>query len=555
MEKLKQIIVDKVFDSKNIRKISENSSLVKKENQWMMDFKSVSMSEEFLSLFVEEFDKAFIGKKVQVGGMESGAIPLIVALRLKSETVCNSFYVRKSRKKSDMSNFYEGEILKSVPIVLVDDVLNTGATFLKQEKILNDEGHSVNFIFSVIRFRDEKYYKEILEKNIDIISIFELSNFKNELGTENILDINNKLSIPKDKFKVVWGKKLTEYYDNNFYTIIPKSGIVLDEDSIYTGCDDGSFYSVSKSDGSMNWKYKIKFGVKGKNIFSTPAQSEKYVFFGAYDGNLYCLDKKDGKVIWVFFDADYIGASPWVENNKYVYIGLEFGFINKKGGVAKIEIKTGKKVWCNYEMSGLTHASPVSNVKLNIVVCGCNDNFVYCFDRKSGELLWKYKTEGEVKYGCVFDEKRKLVIIAGMDGGVYLINVKTGELYHKFEAMFGFYSNPVIKDDTLYIGSLDKRVYAFDIKNKVVKWEHKTGGRIFASPTIFDNSLFIGSNDGNLYELDLVSGKEISITIFSERIVNKIIAVKENNKNILYVKTFLNQLYKMEENKNLKPFK
>ncbi len=549
---MKQIIIQEVFENKKVKEISKSSDANGFVTQWVMNFKSVSTKREFLNTYTDIFNEKYKDKKVQIGGMESGAIPLITALALGSESVSGCFYVRKARKKHDLSNIYEGNIDANIPIVLVDDILNGGSTFLKQIIILEEEGFKVKEVFAIVKFRDDSFYKELEDKGIKINYIFELDDFKKEIGLVNLDNIKKEARVPFDKYQNIWGIKLNNFSENNMYSILPKSGLCDDEKYIYTGSDDGSFYCIEKETGDTKWKYKISFGVPGKNIFSTPTTSSKFVFFGAYDGNLYCLSKDTGKVVWIFYDADYIGSSPNVENNKYVYIALEFGWIKKKGGVAKIDIKTGKAIWTNYNMSALTHASPVSNTKLGVVVCGCNDSYVYCFDKKNGNIKWKYKTNGEVKYGCVFDEKKNLVIIASVDGGVYCIKIKDGTLYHRFEGIFGFYSTPALDKDTIYIGGLDKRVYCFDLKTKNKKWEVVTAGRIFASPALHKECVYIGSNDGNLYEIEKEKGKILSRTMISERIVNKIIIKEEitsNNisKKVMYIKSFTNDIYKFVE--------
>lgn len=544
MKKLKQIIIKKAFDTKKIQEVMKNSAISSGESKWIFNFKAISLDREFLTLFCEEFHKLYSKENIQVGGMESGALPFLSALTLSNKNVIQSFYVRKSRKRSDLANLFEGEIHQDVPIVLVDDILNTGSTFLKQISVLEAEGYKVASVFSIIKYRDISFYKAIENKGIKINYFFELDDFSQELGIHNI-KISIKKKINFDKFKRMWGIQLP-HHNTNMYGVVPKSGICDDRTTIFTGADDGSFYALNKNDGSIKWSYQISFGVKGKNIFSTPCTSGSYVFFGAYDGNLYCLDKVTGKMVWIFFDGDYIGSSPYLENNKYVYIGLEFGLFKKRGGVAKISIETGKLVWGNYEMGGLTHASPVFNESYNVVVCGCNDNYIYCFNSKIGKLNWKYETKGEVKYGAVFDKKRGLVIVASMDGGVYCLYIKSGLLYHKFEASSGFYSTPEIDNDNIYIGSLDKRVYCFSLQNKVKKWEVVTGGRIFASPVLKEDVIYIGSNDGNLYEIQRENGEVTSRTIISERIVNKIIVEPEGGATSLYIKSFTGQLYKFK---------
>jgi outer membrane protein assembly factor BamB/orotate phosphoribosyltransferase len=545
---LLEIIKNKVFREEEIQTISlaANDEVM----PWLFDFKSVALSR----LFLEEYARLFWetlyeyeGKGVQIGGMESGAIPLVAGLSLfaRETSTVNPFYIRKSRKKGDLANSIEGKIKKGLPLILVDDILNNGATMKKQIAILEESGYKVNAIFVCVRFRDLSFYKEITDKGIRIESIFELDDLSGVLPVKNLTSplINR---IPR-RYKIDYKVTLTDR--PNLYTVLPKSGPVLSGDSILIGADDGTFYALSKDTGAVLWTYKVHFGANGKRIFSTCAVWKEFVIFGAYDGNLYCLNKETGKVEWVFMDADWIGSSPCVDPDRgIVFIGLEFGLFKKHGGVAAIDIKTGKPLWKNYSMAGLTHASPTYNKKHNVVVCGSNDNNIYAFDATSGTLLWKYETQGEIKYGAVFDDRRDSVCLGSMDGGVYVLRVQGGSLYHRFEARFGFYSTPVIANRYLYIGSLDKRVYCFDLENKKTAWAFETGGRIFASPLLDGDSLFIGSNDGMLYEIHKDTGKLLHSLQLTERIVNRIqLDQEKNGKKVLYVGTHLCELYRIIE--------
>jgi outer membrane protein assembly factor BamB len=541
-----EIITNNVYKNEAIREVSLNSQ--GKEIQWIFDFKSQALSRVFLKEYAGCFWEVFSNeKKIQIGGMESGAIPLItgVSLYAPEDTQVQSFYIRKSRKKSDLANLIEGEIDPSMPIILVDDILNKGRTVKKQIAILEERGYTVSAVFVCLRFRDISAYQDLIDKGINIVSIFELNDFSNVLPVKNKIEEEQKTA--QSRYTIDYKVTLTK--KPNLYLVVPKSGPVLKDEYVYIGVDDGTFYCLSKHDGSVVWTYKVLFGAEGKRIFSTPVVYKDVVMFGAYDGNFYCLNRFTGKRVWVFTDADWIGSSPCVDEGKgVVFVGLEFGLINKHGGVVAVDIASGKVVWKNYQMTGLTHASPVYNKKHTIVVCGCNDNFIYAFNAKNGEILWKYETKGEVKYGAVFDDARNLVIIAGMDGGVYALHVKDGSIYHRFEARFGFYSTPVLVGDTIIIGSLDKLVYCFNLRTKETVWTSETFGRIFASPVVDKESVFIGSNDGRIYELDSITGKSITSIQLTERIVNRVgIEYDSDKSRVLYVATHTGELYKLRQ--------
>lgn len=513
---------------------------------WVMNFKTLSTNKRFLSAFVVMFDDRFKNiDKLQVCGMESGALPFIAALSLLSPKCKNAFYIRKSAKKSDLAKTIEGVIEKDIPVVIIDDILNGGNTIKKQLVVLGEQGFIPCAIFSILCFRDKDFYKPFFGKEMLVESIFELNDFTRDLEVTNFVLAQQDKPV-YDRWQSLWKVKLSK---NNPYYVFPKSAPAMDEKNIYVGSDDGSVMALSRETGDLIWQERlVSFGENGKRIFSSLALSHGNLFFGAYDGNFYCLDTKTGKRNWVCMDADWIGSSPAVtEDGKTVYIGLEFGLLKKSGGVVAIDVKSGKTLWQYYEMTGLTHASPVVSTKLGVVVCGCNDNFVYCLDQKTGKLLWKYETQGEVKYGAVFDEKRKMVIIGSMDGNIYCLSILTGEMLMKFSAKAGFYSNPVIFEDTIIIGSLDKYIYCFDLTTKKEVWARPTKGRIFASPVIFKDHVFIGSNDGVLYEVEGKTGKLVSVIQLPERVVNKIIIKEESGVCVLYVPTHACELYKFKE--------
>lgn len=551
-ELLFTIIKDDVYKTEEIQEVSRNSQELPKT--FLFDFKSQGLSKVFLEEYSKHFWDTFQGDRcadIQIGGMETGAIPLIAGLSLlaPSSKKVNAFYIRKSRKKSDLANLIEGNIRTGVPIVLVDDILNRGVTIRKQIAILEERGHRVSAVFVCLRFRDLSAYQDLIDKGIQVVSIFELNDFSHVLPVKNLVD-NQANREQVIRYRIKYKVTLTD--KPNLYIVIPKSGPVIAGDHIYMGVDDGNFFCVDGRNGEVLWHHKVLFGAGGKRIFSTPVVYKDVVMFGAYDGNLYCLDRFTGERKWVFMDADWIGSSPCIDERKgVVFVGLEFGLFKKRGGVVAIDIASGKALWKNYTMEGLTHASPSYNRKTNTVVCGCNDTYMYAFNARTGDILWKYKTEGEVKYGAIFDDKRGAVIFGSMDGGVYVLSMRDGTLMHTFKARFGFYSTPVLYKDTVIIGSLDKRVYCFSLSSKETRWVFETAGRIFASPLLDGESVFIGSNDGRLYELNTETGTLVSSIQFTERIVNRIaIEHTKEGKRILYVPTHTGELYTVVEKQN-----
>ena len=56
--------------------------------------------------------------------------------------------------------------------------MNSGSTIIRQIKILEEQGKKVDYIFVLTRFRDEEYYKFLQEKQIKLVSLYTLADFK-----------------------------------------------------------------------------------------------------------------------------------------------------------------------------------------------------------------------------------------------------------------------------------------------------------------------------------------------------------------------------------------
>ncbi len=541
-----EIIRKDVYKEKEIQDVSLWST--DKKVDWIFDFKSKSFSRVFLREFAECFWKeigARYGNHVQVGGMEIGAIPLVsgVLLLAKNDGRASGFYIRKSRKKNDLANLIEGGLSTETPIILVDDILNSGTTMRKQVEILKERGYRISAVFVCLRFRDKVYYQDLIDQGIEILSIFELNDLSAVLPVKNLPSRSPELLLYSSVYKITLTQK------PNLYRVESKSAPVLADDFLYIGTDDGTFYCLGADDGSVVWTYRILFGRHGRRICSMPVVFENKIIFGSYDGNIYCLDRFSGKREWVFMDADWVGSSPCIDDEGgIVYVGLGFGLLKKQGGMAALDAKTGKALWKYYQMPGLTYASPAYSKRQRMVVCGCEDGFFYAFDSKKGRLLWKFKTSGSVRQGAVFDEERKLIIFGSMDGGVYVLHSETGMLYRRFEGLFGFCSTPIVTNRYIIIGSLDRRVYCFDLVSRKTVWIFETSGRIFSSPVLDRESIFIGSNDGILYELDIYGGRLLSKTQFSERIVDRVfVSHRSDGRREIYIPTHACELYKVRE--------
>ncbi len=508
---------------------------------WLFDFRTVLLSPSFLDAAADFFWDTFKDRyPFQVGGLETAGIPLVAAIVMRGierGTPVRGFYIRKSRKPEGAQKIIEGE-LGDEPVILVDDLINRGSSFIKQIDILKREGRKPIALFAFVRFRNIEDYAFAARDDMEIVAPFALQDFNLALG-------DAKKLADSDAFDVRW---VTRSPHPAYFYRSSKSGPVLDAANVYVGSDDGVMHAYDQESGGEQWRFKILgFGSRGRTIFATPVLHDGMLYFGAYDGNFYALNAATGKQQWIYMDADWIHSSPAVAPDLgIVFVGLQYGLWNKKGGVVALAAKTGKKQWEYADMPASVRAAPAYSRTHGVVIVGSSDGTVYCFRARTGELLWSYKTDGAIEGSFAFDEERGRVFFGGAGGLVHVVDVRNGHAVRVVPtgSGVGIWSTPCVHGDHVYISSPDKRMYCFNLETLELVWTFVTDGRVFASPIIANRLVYVGSNDGRLYELDAHTGRNIAFFQTSERITNAV-AYNEKTKRF-FVPTYANELYCVE---------
>lgn len=524
--------------------------------RWLFDCKKIFLQPKKLEHVVDAlWEEVKDRDNYQVGGLESAAIPLVTGLVLRAHSEgksINGFYVRKSRNKRGLNNHIEGQ-LNDDPIVLVDDLMNTSSSFMRQVEVLEQLGKKVDTVVSIVRFRPLKYYEYLNNKGISILSLFTLDDFELVLGSKKLPRQN-----PYDR-TLLHQSPLASYM-----VVAPRPQPLIDGEHIYFGTDQGSFYALNKQSGEEIWKLRMGRHADNKSILSSAAVHDNSIFFGAYDGKFYAINKDTGVATWLYSDCEWIGSTPVVAKELgLLFVGLEHGLPGRRGSTVALSIATGEKKW-EQTSPGLTHATPLY-IKEHMQVCnGNNDGVLRAFHAETGDILWQFETEGgsayegrtglshgDIKMAPVYDVETDRIAFSSMDGWMYVVERASGTLcfrmctdYKDTHHHSGIYNSPVFVDGYILFAGLDKCVYCIDKYSGELIWRFVTAGRIFAAPVIVDDRVFIGSNDGRLYELSLEKGRVLSTTQFPERITTT--ATYDKNTGNMYIMTHNNSVYRLK---------
>lgn len=504
---------------------------------WLFDFRNAVLEPEWLNAYADIFWEKYKNRyPFQVGSIETAGIALVAAIVMKGKergTPVNGFFIRKSRKKDGMMKLIEGT-LNEHPIILVDDLINTGSSTLKQIMALADAGRLVEEVFVLVAFRDMDAYAPITRHGTRLSWLYTLSDFGLSLATAE--------DPQYDPRTVAWKFASPR---PSLHHVTEKSAPFLHDGVLYVGSDDGVLRAIDAQTGESIWAFSSGKDAAAKGIFSSPTVHDGRVYFGSYDGNVYSLDAKTGSIVWTYHRAEWVGSSPCVSReHNLVYIGLEFADRNMCGALVALKADSGEEVWFS-PFREFVHASPHYIASLGLVVCGDNSGEVRAFDAATGTEKWKLQTGGPVKASFAHDPKRGLILFGSFDEHLYAVNAWSGHIVSSFKTAEPIFSTPLVQNGTAFVASLDKRIYAVETESGTEKWHFDTGGRIFASPLLALGSLWIGSNDSCLYEIDPNTGTVRSVQRFPERIVNAIVVDEHTQR--LYVPTVANEIYCLEK--------
>lgn len=510
-----------------------------KTQNWLIDLRPVLLDVEALNVITDMFwDEYEDQLPFQIGGMEVAAVPLVTGLLMKADQrglKTNGFVIRKERKKSGLGKIIEGT-LNDDPIILVDDILNSGSSLEKARVALAQADKEIDQVFVVLNFESPAGKNWSEEHDIKVEHLINLDPFEVNLAKRD-------WTPPKIVYDVEW-----RFFEKGAFPfhIVPKSTPLLIDDNIYMGTDSGKMFCIDRKTGNVIWNFDVKT-THQKGIWSSPAYHDGKIFFGAYNGIAYCLNAKDGKVIWKNSCCEFIGSSPLVVPEQgLIYIGLEHQRPRQMGSNAAFDIETGKRVWERAQKK-YQHGSAAYYAPKELVVWGNADHDVTAYEAKTGKIVWKYETERSHKYPPAVDEERKLVVSTSFDGNIYILDVETGELKAAIQTEDICYTTPLITHDKIFAGSGDRHLYVIDADSFELIKKIDCRARVYSSPRLIDGNVVFGTGGGTITELNPETLELEGKAQLPDAITNAISASPDNE--TLYVSTCMNELYAIKRTK------
>lgn len=131
---------------------------------------------------------------------------------------------------------------------------------------------------------------------------------------------------------------------------------------------------------------------------------------------------------------------------------------------------------------------------------GSYDHHLYTVNAQSGELVWKYATDGPIVCRPMIIEGN--VIVGSADCRLHAVNERTGKIYWSYYTQGAIWSSPAFAAGHVFFGSDDFHLHAVNLSTSNASWKMDAGAQIRSTPYIHEDGIYFGNEYGDFFCLD-----------------------------------------------------
>lgn len=284
---------------------------------------------------------------------------------------------------------------------------------------------------------------------------------------------------------LVRGHKVWEYQMDGAVEAAP----CVVEGVVFVGSSDTFLYAIDAKSGASKWRYKTDGKILGAaNWTRSPDGQRTWVLVGSYDSKLHCVDAATGKSVWTYETDSYVNGSPAVGEGKVVFGGCD-------AMLHVVWLADGSKV---REIDSGSFIAASAAVLEGHVYVGNYDSVFIKADITTGEIVWKY-AGGDSPYFSSPAVGKEVVVFGGRDNRVHCVRRSDREVVWTFKTLGEVDSSPVICGDKVVVGSEDGRLYMIRLSDGEAVWSYEIGQPVTSSPAVAGGMVVVGSDDGYVY--------------------------------------------------------
>ncbi len=269
---------------------------------------------------------------------------------------------------------------------------------------------------------------------------------------------------------------------------------------------------ISLKKSTQFWRF-YSGDIVDRFVFS-PIIKDNKIFTLDTSGELVAYDLSAEKNLW----KSQIFKKKILKNYRAPKIGYLDGKIFAVAGSNKVVAASeidGKVLWSR-DISSIPVSAPIPDQ--NMVYVATNDNKLYAFDIKAGELQWLQS--GILRNTAIFGAADPVVyqdtlIVSYSSGEIYALNKKTGEALWSQNLNLSratnsdFYLNdvdatPIVKDGVVYSIGNGGVMMAINVKNGNYLWKKELAGIV--DFWLAGDFLFVINNDNKLLAISKKTG-------------------------------------------------
>jgi len=252
--------------------------------------------------------------------------------------------------------------------------------------------------------------------------------------------------------------------------------------------------------------------------YSSPIVHNNHIYVG--DENKVFRFNLNGNIVSTYETQGEVVTAPIIVDGTLVV-----GTLNNSVDV--FDLESTDRIW-SVDTSGSIFGSPiVMNQKIYV---GSVSGEIFCIDSNNQSIIWKTEVNNGIITRPAINEDQLFVGGIGVgnnpmkpdQGGafstnknkLYSINRETGQILWSIELgspfssnVDGIQSDPVVRDDTIYLGTVSGSILGLDSQTGEQKWSESVDSPIIGSLALQDNYLVFGSLNGEIYCIDVDNNK------------------------------------------------
>jgi len=261
------------------------------------------------------------------------------------------------------------------------------------------------------------------------------------------------------------------------------------EGNIYIGNLGGSLLSLSLNTGKKNWEYLTDNQISGSPNY-WKSGNNLYLLVGSYDYNLHCVDARSGKNMWKYESNNFINGAAACLSGVAVFGGCD-------GYLHLVDITTGK---LKDKIAVATYIAGSASLSGTSAFVGDYDGKFTCVDMNNQKIKWQWQDETtNLPFICSPSILKDRIIIGNDNKYVYCLDKSTGKLIWKFNTGSRVEASTVSSFNKVLVANMRGDLFILDVNSGKKLWSYETGTPISATPAVLRDKFIVAASDGTVY--------------------------------------------------------